>query len=77
MSNIERRAELCPEPGGLQPCPNCGSTAAIVETFADAPTRIRRLCCNGGPFWRSQASRDWFALFGVDVAAAVEARRHG
>jgi hypothetical protein len=74
MANIERKAELCPDRGGLQPCPNCGSTAAIIEIFENAPTRIRRLCCGLDPWWLSPAGRDWFAL--VNAASQSEAH-HG
>ena len=77
MANIERTAELCPEPGGLQPCTNCGSTAAVVEIERGAAIRVRRLCCGAGPWWLGNGGQAFFALHGIDVKAEAKARRHG
>jgi|EndMetStandDraft_3_1072993.scaffolds.fasta_scaffold2488852_1 hypothetical protein len=77
MANIERTAELCLEPGGLQPCTNCGSTAAIVEIGRGVSVRVRRLCCSAGPWWLDKGGQAFFALHGVNVPAEAEARRHG
>lgn len=77
MANIERTAELCPDPGGLQPCTNCGSTAAIVEIGHGRALRVRRLCCNAGPWWLGKCVQAFFALHGVNVLTEAEARRHG
>ncbi|TNC08440.1 hypothetical protein FF100_29310 [Methylobacterium terricola] len=62
---IERRAELCPQPFGLQPCRACGSTAAVIELRPGA-VRLRRLCCHGDPLALPEAGN-----------GAVEVRRHG
>ena len=68
MKHIERRAELCPEPGGLQPCMNCGSTAAIVHTDAGRVTRVQRICCDAVRYWGSAAAAAHFQTHGVDLA---------
>ncbi len=77
MLNIERTAELCPDPGGLQPCTECGSTAAVFEIERGAAVRIRRLCCGAGPWWFGKDGQAFFARHGIYVSAEAEARRHG
>ncbi|WP_018261910.1 hypothetical protein [Methylobacterium sp. WSM2598] len=71
MVSIERGAELCPRPAGLQPCRFCGSTAAVVEIYGDRPASVRRLCCG------FEGGREWLAAPCANDAVAAEARRHG
>ena len=67
-----------PAQAGVTPCPDCGSTASIIQTENGHVKSIRRICCGVDPFWQSEAGRAWFKMHGVDLHAfaAREAARY-